>query len=192
MKLLLTTALTVGLLSGCMATAPFIGQNGDAVVQQPAASAETYFIANRDLLAAETKWRQNKPTHYSYTLQRSCFCTPEFRKPIAIEVSGSTVMQATLQPEGVPLALERRADAMGVEGLFEVIRKAVDAKAARIDVQYDAQDGHPLSISVDQNLQIADDEMYYTASELKAVDKVKPKAKAKKKVKKTVKKSTKK
>ena len=159
-------------------------------MQHPAPSTESYFIANRDLLAAETRWRQNRPTHYNYTLQRSCFCTPEFRKPIAIEVSGSTVIKSTLQPDGIPLSLERRADAVSVEGLFDIIRKAVDSKAARIDVQYDPHYGLPLSISIDQNLQMADEEMYYTASEFKAVTKAKPKAK--KKVKKTVKKSSKK
>jgi hypothetical protein len=191
--ILLATTLSMGLLSGCMATVPaFNGQGGQggAVVQHPAASAESYYLANRDLLAAETKWRQNKPTHYRYMLQRSCFCTPEFRKPIAIEVSGSTVMKSTV--DGFALPLERRADALSVEGLFDVVRKAIDGKAARIDVQYDAVNGHPLSISVDQSAQIADEEQYLTASEFESMTKATPKAKAKKKVKKTVKKAAKK
>lgn len=120
--LLLATTLCMGLLSGCAATAPAFPTQNDGVVQHPAPSTESYFLANRDLLAAETKWRQNKPTHYSYTLQRSCFCTPEFRKPLAIEVSGSTVTKSTLQPDGTPLPLERRADAVSMEGLFDIIR----------------------------------------------------------------------
>lgn len=188
--LLLAATLSMGLLSGCMATVPALnGQGGQgAVVQHPAASAESYFIANRDLLAAETKWRQNKPTHYSYMLQRSCFCTPEYRKPIAIDVSGSTVMKSTV--DGFALPLERRADALSVEGLFDVVRKAIDSKAARIDVQYDAVNGHPLSISIDQNAQIADEEQYLTASEFVSMTKATPKPK--KKVKKTVKKAAKK
>ncbi|UOG92977.1 MAG: DUF6174 domain-containing protein [Candidatus Thiothrix sulfatifontis] len=188
MKYTLLTTLCAGLLSGCVATNPALTNNTGAPVQQPAASAESYFIANRDLLAAETKWRQHKPAHYRYTLQRSCFCTPEFRKPIDIEVSGSTVTQSTV--DGVALALERRADALTVEDLFDIIRKSVDSKAARISVQYDQDNGRPLSISIDQNLQMADEEMHYTASDFKAVTKAKPKAK--KKAKKTVKKSTKK
>lgn len=186
MKYILLTTLCAGLLSGCVATNPAVTDNTSAVVQHPAASAESYFAANRDLLAAETKWRQHKPAHYSYTLQRSCFCSVEFRKPIAIEVSGSTVTKSTV--DGVALALERRADALTVEDLFDIIRKAIDSKAARISVQYDLQNGRPLSISVDQNLQIADEEMHYTASDFKEVTKAKPKAKAKKKTKKTVKK----
>lgn len=184
MKYILLTTLCAGLLSGCVATNPALTDNTGTVVQHPAPAAESYFIANRDLLAAETKWRQHRPAHYRYTLQRSCFCTPEFRKPIAIEVSGSTVTKSTV--DGVALSLERRADALTVEDLFDIIRKAIDSKAARISVQYDLQNGRPLSISVDQNLQIADEEMHYTASDFKAVTKAKPKAK------KTTKKSTKK
>lgn len=188
-RILLSTVLSLGLLSGCMATAPiFNGQGGGDVVQHPTPSTESYFIANRDLLAAETKWRENKPTHYSYMLQRSCFCTPEFRKPIAIEVSGSTVIKSTV--DGFALPLERHADAVSVEGLFDIIRQAIDGKAARIDVQYDAQNGHPQSISIDQNAQIADEELYLTASEFTSMTKATPKAK--KKVKKTVKRSSKK
>ncbi|UJS24892.1 DUF6174 domain-containing protein [Thiothrix winogradskyi] len=184
MKYILLTTLCAGLLSGCVATNPAVTDNTSAVVQHPAASAESYFAANRDLLAAETKWRQHRPAHYRYTLQRSCFCSVEFRKPIAIEVSGSTVTKSTV--DGVALALERRADALTVEDLFDIIRKAIDSKAARISVQYDLQNGRPLSISVDQNLQIADEEMHYTASDFKEVTKAKPKAK--KKVKKSTKK----
>ncbi|WMP19199.1 DUF6174 domain-containing protein [Thiothrix lacustris] len=189
-QLLLATTLCMGLLSGCAATAPvFSGQN-DGGVQHPAPPTASYFIANRDLLAAETKWRQNKPAYYSYTLQRSCFCSPEFRQPMAIEVSGSTVTKSTLQADQTPLPLARRTDAISMEGLFDIIHKAVDSKAARIDVKYDEHYGYPLSVSVDQSVQIADEEMYYTASEFKVMTKAKPKAK--KTVKKTVKKSNKK
>lgn len=187
MKRILLTSLCIGLLSGCVATAPFApDQNGGAIQHPTPATAETYFIANRDLLAAETRWRQTRPANYTYTLQRSCFCTPEFRKPIALEVSGSTVMKSTV--DGLALPLERRADALSVEGLFDIIRKAIDSKAARIDVQYDPNYGLPLSVSIDQNSRVADEEMYYTASDFKAVTKAKAKAKPKKKVKKTSKK----
>ena len=92
--------------------------------------------------------------------------------------------------DGFVLPLERRADALSVEGLFDVVRKAIDSKAARIDVQYDAVNGHPLSISIDQNAQIADEEQYLTASEFVSMTKATPKPK--KKVKKTVKKAAKK
>lgn len=186
MKYTLLTTFCAGLLSGCVATNPAFTDNGGAIVQHPAPSADSYFLANRDLLAAETQWRQHKPEHYRYTLQRSCFCTPEFRKPIIIEVSGNSVTQATVN--GIALPLERRADALTVENLFDIIRKAIDSKAARISVQYDQKNGRPLSISIDQSTQIADEEMYYTASDFKAITQTKASKKAKKASKKTIKK----
>lgn len=148
------------------------------------ANAEMYFLANRDLLAAETKWRQKQPDHYTYTLQRSCFCTPEFRKPIAIEVEKTRLQKASYAPEGSLLPLERINDALTVDGLFEVVRSAIDSKAARIDVEYDSTYGYPTSISLDPNLSATDDEMYYTATELTTVTKPVVKKSSKKTTKK--------
>lgn len=177
-RLFLLTALSVGLLSGCIAPLPV---NDPAVTEPSTPTTPTttldYFAANRDLLAAETQWHQQKPSRYSYTLQRSCFCSPEFTKPIKIEVNGNSVSKATV--DGLPLPLERRADALTVEGLFNVVRKALDDKVERLDVRYDPTTGMPLSISIDRSQQIADEEMYYSTSEFKALNNVtKPKAKA--------------
>lgn len=165
MKQLIVGLLGAALLGGCMAPMPVVPDQPNVTPSTPTNNAEAYFLANRDLLAAETKWRQNKPRSYSYTLQRSCFCMPEFLKPIQIEILGNTVTRATV--EGVPLPLERRANALTVEGLFEIIREAIDDKAHRIDVQYDAEYGFPRSISIDRNAMMADEEVYYTATEFK-------------------------
>lgn len=186
-RFLLLTALSVGLLSGCVAPLPV--NNPTPPEPRVPSSTVDYFAANRDLLAAETQWHQHKPSRYSYTLQRSCFCSPEFTKPIKIEVSGNSVTKATV--DDLPLSLERRADALTVEGLFNVVRKALDDKVERLEVRYDPTTGIPLSISVDRSKQIADEEMYYSISDFKTLSNAtKPKAKAAKA--KTVKKTKKK
>lgn len=189
MKQLVLVALCVLGVSGCVTSGvnlPGVGSIG-STTSKPSnnTASELYFMANRDLLAAETKWRQKQPEHYGYTLQRSCFCTAEYRKPIAIEVQHERVQTAYLLPEKTLLPWERITDAVTVEGLFEVIRKAIEDKAARIDVEYDATYGYPSSISIDPNTATADDEMYFTASELTALDKT---ITSKPKVKKTTKK----
>ena len=174
-RLLLLGMLALG-ISGCVtpAVSTVDSSTTGSTASKPitGANSEMYFLANRDLLAAETKWRQTQPANYSYTLQRSCFCTPEFRKPIAIEVTSGQVQKATLVPEGTLLPWERGEEALTIEGLFDVVRKAIDTKASRIDVEYDKTYGYPTSISLDPHTELADDEMYYTATELKAVEKV--------------------
>jgi hypothetical protein len=189
MKRIMLAALCLGLLSGCVTPSFSVPTRIGAV--PPAPPAQGFFVAQRDLLAAEAKWRQIQPADYTYTLQRACFCTPEFLKPITIEASGSRVMNVTRQPEGIPLPLDHITDALTVEGLFDVIQRAIDDKVARLDVQYDAQYGFPASISIDRNANTTDDEMYYTASGLQPVSKtiIKPKGKTKAK---TAKKSSRK
>ena len=51
-----------------------------------------------------------------------------------------------------------------IEGLFDEIQGAVDGSAASLDVVYDALTGLPVSISIDWDLQIADEEVSYLAS----------------------------
>jgi hypothetical protein len=119
------------------------------------------------LKTAEAKWQQNQPTHYSYNLQRSCFCTQEYNKPIEIEVLNGTVQQAILLPENTPLPTERKDEALTVNDLFNLIHKAIDKKAASIEVKYDTQYGFPTTISIDWEKMMADEETYYTASDLK-------------------------
>jgi hypothetical protein len=53
-----------------------------------------------------------------------------------------------------------------VEGLFAAIDDALDRDADQVTVQYDPQLGYPLEIAIDFSQQVADEEIYYSASEL--------------------------
>ncbi|MBU0655836.1 MAG: hypothetical protein KJ914_12020 [Gammaproteobacteria bacterium] len=131
--------------------------------------------AARQLRDAEAKWKQNRPAHYTYTLQRSCFCAPEYRKPIEIRVFRGLIQQASLLPEGTPLPAERKSEALTVDGLFRLIREAIDKKAASVTVEYDAQYGFPTNISIDHDQMMADEETYMTASHFRVASGLKPK-----------------
>lgn len=125
--------------------------------------------ARRQLQAAEAKWKKNRPLHYRYTLQRSCFCAPDYRKPIAIRVFRGKVQQAMLLPEGTPLPAERKAEALPVEGLFRLIREAIADKVASVVVVYDDRYGYPTSISIDRDRMMADEEVHFTVSHFNVV-----------------------
>ena len=139
------------------------------IVKNPLAEAD------RQLKAAEAKWKKKRPEHYSYTLQRSCFCTPDYRKPIEIRVFRGKVQQASLLPEGTPLPAERKAEALPVEGLFRMIREAIVNKSASVTVKYNATYGYPTSISIDRDRMMADEEVYLSASNFKIASGLKPK-----------------
>ena len=84
MKLLIAALLTAASLSICAAPSVIAGDKPVSptkpIVKNPLAEAD------RQLKAAEAKWKKKRPEHYSYTLQRSCFCAPDYRKPIEIRV----------------------------------------------------------------------------------------------------------
>ena len=128
----------------------------------------------RQLQAAETKWRQLKPKHYAYTLQRSCFCAPEVRKPIEIRVFRGKVQQATVLPDGTPLPADRQYSALTIDDLFKTIHDAIDRNAASLSVTYDPQYGFPTNISIDYNRMMADEELSLSASNFKIASGLKP------------------
>ena len=130
--------------------------------------------AARQLQAAETKWQQIKPVHYAYTLQRSCFCTPEVRKPIEIRVFRGKVQQATVLPNGTPLPADRQASALTIDDLFLKIHDAIDRNAASLSVTYDPQYGFPTNISIDYERMMADEELALSASNFKIASGLKP------------------
>jgi hypothetical protein len=128
----------------------------------------------RQLQTAEAKWQRSKPEHYAYTLQRSCFCAPDALKPIEIRVFQGKVQQATVLPDGTPLPADRQYSALTIDDLFKKIHDAIDRKAARLSVTYDAQYGFPTNMNVDYNLMMADEELSLSASNFKLASGLKP------------------
>ena len=130
--------------------------------------------ALQQLQTAQALWQQKQPEHYAFTLKRSCFCPPEFNKPIEVRVYRGVIQQATLLPDGKPLPADRKNDAMTVEDLFKMIQDAIAGKAESVEVKYDAQYGFPTSISIDRSRMIADEEVYIATSDFKVASGLKP------------------
>lgn len=128
----------------------------------------------QQLQAAQTLWKQKQPEHYAITLKRSCFCPPEFNKPIEVRVYRGVIQQATIVPDGKPLPVDRKHDAMTVEDLFKMIQDAIAGKAESVDVKYDPQFGFPTAISIDRSRMIADEEVYISVSDFKVASGLKP------------------
>lgn len=126
------------------------------------------------LQAAQSLWQQKQPEHYAYTLKRSCFCAPDYTKPVEIRVYRGVVQQATILPEGRPLPPDRKTDAITVDGLFKIVQDAINSKAESIDVKYDPQFGFPTAINIDQSRMIADEEMSLSATNFKIASGLKP------------------
>jgi len=163
--LLLVSLITLNMLNGC--TVPT--SSTSSVTLPSVKTVETtpkknpYTETKQQLLQAKTKWQQQANRHYIYTLQRSCFCPPESRKPMRIRVKENSIVQVLLVPENITKPVSYRG-ALSVDSLFNLIQNAINNNAASIKVRYDTQYGYPTSITIDQDVRIADEEIYYKAS----------------------------
>ncbi|MCK5888373.1 MAG: hypothetical protein KAG19_00355 [Methylococcales bacterium] len=104
---------------------------------------------------------------YSFRLERSAFAVPASIRPTISEVSENGQVSdrfADGDKEQVPENYNQ-ADA-SIRSLFQVIQDAIDSGADKVDVTYDPVSGYPVSIYIDYNEQIADEELSLTTSQL--------------------------
>jgi len=108
--------------------------------------------ANRPL------WESLGIQDYRLTTERLCFCS--FRDAVQVLVQGSVVTKAG---DEFGFAI------FSVDDLFDEVQRAIDQPAADLVVAYDAENGIPLSISVDQIAMAGDDEFTITSRGFRAV-----------------------
>ena len=180
--------LTSLLLAACLSTMtlPSLAKTDAPIVLQPKQPSRAELVQlQTQLNQAKLKWKKQQPLHYSYNLQRSCFCPPEYNYPINIRVFKGKVQQATVvtpphapingrRAAEQPLAADRKAEAMPIEGLFKIIQDAIQQKASSLKVTYDKRNGYPLTIAIDYNSMIADEESSWTISDFKIASGLKP------------------
>ncbi|MBX7185509.1 MAG: hypothetical protein K1Y01_10230 [Vicinamibacteria bacterium] len=143
----IATILCAALASGCGLTGPS-GPNAEAQAR---------------LTAAKRLWQSQALSDYSYVLSRGCFCVLEYREPASITVRGGKVASAVSVASGEP---RDPAWYETVEGLFESIQHAIDDDAVVIEAQYDPVRGYPISVYIDVDHRIADEEISYQARAL--------------------------
>jgi hypothetical protein len=116
-----------------------------------------------DLSLARQRWASSNIRSYDFTASRSCFCAPQSLRSVTVSVTDGVVTRRVFADTGEPVP-ESDSEFSTVEGLFDIVQAALTRHAARVDASYDPVRGVPISISIDGNLQVADDEVYYGVS----------------------------
>ena len=123
-------------------------------------------LTQGELDASRNLWNMSGSTDYDYFMQRSCFCQEDFIRPGLVQVRSEVITAVTdaetLQPLDPQLFLT-------VDGLFDELQAAIDIPAFDIRAQFESTYGYPTSFSIDFVENIADDEVAYTARELRIV-----------------------
>ena len=115
------------------------------------------------LTDAQALWARAEIADYNYLLSVACEC---LGGRYDVEVRNQTVVTATPldgQPDG---SLGEKT----VDDLFSIIVDAIARNAVELDVTYDGGLGYPLSISIDYDRNVIDDEIFYTVEDFERVN----------------------
>ena len=126
--------------------------------------------AGQDAQSPQALWEAQDLDSYRYTLQVGCFCITEMTQPVVIEVHDGAVGSVTYAADGSAADATLFAAYDSVEDLFAVIAGAEAQNAARLDVTYAEETGVPLSIDIDIDEMMADEELVLTVTSFEALD----------------------
>ncbi len=115
-------------------------------------------------------WNRQRISSYRYTLSRSCFCLPEARGPVVIEVRKGKTTSIKLAANGKPVNPELFQKYSTMPKLFQLIRDAISQKVSSLNVKYDPQLGYPTNINIDYDSRIADEEEFITIGNLQKIE----------------------
>jgi heat shock protein HslJ len=124
---------------------------------------EVDFIqAQKDLDAARTLRDSKKLTTYSLIQTRSCFCMENYTRAMMYNVANGVINTWSLvyADNGAKVTIETQLNT--VDQAFDMIQEAIDNKVANLTVEYNTITGYPISIAIDRDFMIADEEMYYS------------------------------
>ena len=115
---------------------------------------------------AEARWQEQRSADYRFLFKRVCECPEEYLREVWISVSGEATVDVTFADDQSQVPRELWADFPTVDGMFGKIRGAAQAHADEIRVDYDPDAGYPLSIFIDLDENMADEETIWYARDL--------------------------
>jgi hypothetical protein len=120
---------------------------------------EDVFEVERDRLDRNAElWASTQPAHYSFFLERLCFCGTEVTARVRIVVLNGAVISRTYA-DGRPVPSQWHELFPPMEGVFQILREALDREAFEFEVQYDPDRGYPRTVAIDYVENAVDEEL---------------------------------
>ncbi len=118
-----------------------------------------------ELERQQARWRLLRPASYRFGLERLCFCGRDARGPVRMTVVGPDATGRTYVSSGEPVPPALADLFPTVDGLFDVLRAALEGDAHRVEVTYDPISGAPIDLFVDYDERVADEELGFSVVE---------------------------
>lgn len=118
--------------------------------------------ASLDLARARALWASADLDDYDLRVERRCYCPSEGVVRVLVR-SGERVATVIETTDDALPAQPAATEHPTVEELFALVAEAIDAGAAEIRVTYHAVLGYPVELWIDRSVNVADEEVGYTA-----------------------------
>jgi hypothetical protein len=118
--------------------------------------------AHKALEENQSLWESRAIHHYRFNLVVGCNCPWRDLMPLVVEVENGEIrsMVASSGADITPYSDTFRKNGT-IENLFETVDSAISRGAYKLEVQYDATNGFPVSIVVDPSRMATDDAKGY-------------------------------
>lgn len=120
-------------------------------------------ISAEELAAARERWDANGSDDYDMTIVRGCFCGPS--GPFVVEVRGGEIVSVRFADSGEPID-PALAGVATVDGLFDFLAEELARPSDRVLATFDPSLGFPVSVDVDLDFMVSDDELSFRIREL--------------------------
>lgn len=135
--------LALGLLTGC-----------ESVLEQ----------RSDDLGEARARWERQGIDDYRYDVRSVCFCQWEATVPFTITVVNGVTSSIVWADSGGAAPPQYSDGRQTVDQLFDFIAGLIARKPVVLNVVYDEDLGFPVSIRLDEDRKMADDELLVTVA----------------------------
>ncbi len=123
--------------------------NALVISQSPSNAPQKVTNSNsKELKTNRRLWNQRKISNYRYTLSRDCFCTPEARGPVVIEVRNGKTTSIKNAANGKPVNPELFQQYNTIPKLFDSIKDAIARKEPELTAEYNPKLGYPTQIKI--------------------------------------------
>jgi hypothetical protein len=119
-----------------------------------------------ELANARRQWRAQGLTSYDIRYRNVCFCVTDHTAPVRLEVRNGAIAGAVRLDTSQRLGPDTFNRYRTVDAIFDLIDQSIDANAAQVDATYDASRGFPVSVYIDQDTRVADEEIGVETSDL--------------------------
>lgn len=159
MRIRFFTPILLLAVSGC-----FDSYGGDS-----GSDDDSEAVPEKRLDTAQQVWSQAEIADYQFTLAYNCFCVvpkagSDWPDSYTIAVRSGAIESAFDAATGTYVSDSELSLLPTIDDLFEIIQRAIDAKADKVDVSYDGTYGFPTRIDIDRSSTTIDDEYASTVS----------------------------